>query len=64
MWGENFPEVEGEVAVLDRLELVVRLQVGEAPQAAVDDVREALLLRHLREERQRRKVNGARLNNA
>ena len=39
--------MEREVAVLDRLELVVRLEVGEAPQAAVDDVREALLLRHL-----------------
>ena len=42
------PEVKGEVAVFHWLELVVRLEVGEAPQAAVDDVREALLLRHLK----------------
>ena len=37
-------QVEGEDAVLDRLQLVVALEVGEAPQPAVDDVREALLL--------------------
>ena len=38
------PEVEGVGAVVDRLEFMVRLQVGVAPQATVDDVRKALLL--------------------
>ena len=44
----HLPEVECEVAVFDGLQLVVRLEVGEAPQPAVDDVREALLLRDLK----------------
>lgn len=48
------PQVEGVGAMLDRLELVVRLEVGEAPQTAVNDVRESLLLRNLR----RRKKDG------
>jgi hypothetical protein len=40
--------VEGELADLQRLELVVGLQVRPAPHAAIDHVRQALPVRHLR----------------
>jgi hypothetical protein len=39
--------VEGELADLQRLELVVGLQVRPAPHAAIDHVRQALPVRHL-----------------
>jgi hypothetical protein len=38
---------EGELAAVQGLELVVRLQVGPAPHAAVDDVGQALPVGHL-----------------
>ncbi len=41
------PQMKGKAAVLHRLEFVVGLEVGEAPQPAVDDVGKALLLRYL-----------------
>ena len=39
---------EGELAAVQGLELVVRLQVGPAPHAAVDDVGQALPVGHLK----------------
>ena len=39
--------VEREPALRDRAEFVVRLKVGPAPDAAVDDVRQSLPVRHL-----------------
>ena len=39
--------VEGVLAEVEGLELVVRLQVRPPPHPAVDDVREALPVRHL-----------------
>ena len=42
------PQVERVRAVVHRLQLVVGLEIRETPEAAVDDVRKALLLRHLR----------------
>ena len=38
---------EWELTALQRLELVVRLQVRPAPHAAVDDVRQPLAVGHL-----------------
>ena len=40
-------EVEGELAGVDCPQLVVAVQVGPSPQAAVDDVRQALAVGHL-----------------
>ena len=42
------PQVEGVGAVVDGLELVVRLEVRKPPEPAVDDVRKAFLLRDLK----------------
>ena len=41
------PEVKSIVAVLDRLQLMVRRKLGVTPQPAVDDVRQSFLLRYL-----------------
>ena len=39
--------VEGELTVVGGPQLVVTLQIGPAPQAAVDDVWHALAVQHL-----------------
>lgn len=41
-------EVEGELAGLDGPQLVVAVKVGPSPQAAVDDVGQALTMGHLK----------------
>lgn len=40
-------EVEGVLAGLDGAQLVVAVQVGPSPQAAVDDMRQTFTVRHL-----------------
>lgn len=40
-------EVEGVLAGLDGAQLVVAVQVGPSPQAAVDDMRQTFAVRHL-----------------
>ena len=46
--GVRIYNIAGLLTILDRLELVVAAEVGEPPQAAVDNVRQTLLLGHLR----------------
>lgn len=46
-------EVEGKFARVDGAQLVVAVQVGPSPQAAVDDVRQPLTVRHLQTSIQR-----------
>lgn len=41
-------EVEGELARVDGPQLVVAVEVGPSPQAAVDDVGQALAVGHLK----------------
>ena len=49
-------EVEGESAVLHRLQFMMGLEVWKAPQAAVNDVRETLLLGYLKQKQDKKKM--------
>lgn len=46
-------KVEGELARVDGAQLMVAVQVGPSPQAAVDDVRQPFAVRHLQASIQR-----------